>query len=157
MTENLEDENIMLQVNDIRLFNLEKEQDRMIDFEKGIKGMFLQRLDNPERFDPFLLFFLGTHGWTPERVQAWLEENPQYRSSALVAEKSAHNDTKAKLLEAIRTTKMSEAKRAQIIELFEGIIPDNFILNAWGLGSGASRLAQDIKKTVRLAKGGEEE
>ena len=51
-----------------------------IDSVNGIKAIFARERENPESIQPIALLFMKSHGWTPESIQKWLSEHPQYLS-----------------------------------------------------------------------------
>jgi len=51
-----------------------------IDSINGIKAIFAREWENPESIQPVALLFMKSYGWTPESIQKWLNEHPQYLS-----------------------------------------------------------------------------
>jgi len=49
-----------------------------IDQANGVQGLYGYLREKPDSPQPMALLFMKANGWTPEKVQGWLQDHPQY-------------------------------------------------------------------------------
>ena len=74
---------ILYPVRDLSVFMPEHFQVIWIDQNIGIQALYGRLIENPESIQPFALLFMKASGWTPDKIESWLADHPQYAKPSL--------------------------------------------------------------------------
>lgn len=70
---------ICYSVRDLTAFKLTEMRVREIDKMRGIQVIEGRLIESPEKFTPRELMFFTAYGWNEQKIQAWLDQHPEYK------------------------------------------------------------------------------
>ena len=74
---------ILYPVRDLSVFMPEHFRVMWVDRRLGVQALYGRLIGQPESFQPFALLFMKASGWTPDKIESWLKDNPQYSRQSL--------------------------------------------------------------------------
>jgi len=73
---------ILYPIQSLDVFLLDHMQVMWLNQERGIQAIYGRLREQPESLQPFAYLFMKARDWTPQSIEAWLLDNPQYAKSA---------------------------------------------------------------------------
>jgi RNAse (barnase) inhibitor barstar len=74
---------ILYPIRDLSAFMPEHFQANWVDQNLGIQALYSRLIESPASIQPFALLFMKASGWTPQKIDAWLADHPQYSRASL--------------------------------------------------------------------------
>jgi len=101
---------ILYPIRDLAVFMPEHFQVNWIDQNLGIQALYGRLIENPESIQPFALLFMKAKDWTPNKIESWLADHPQYARPSLAPQPVGVQVQTPAPPKAMGVEKMSEEK-----------------------------------------------